>query len=543
MNTKVNLMAAGGTAAVAVSKPAVKTDCQKDAFSKTLDGAQQAREQKAARTDDTAKDHEGKTVKPEDKTADAPEKAEDGGKADTGAEDAKAGDAAGKDQQKDAGEGRDTGDGSEKTDTSAADAKIAAVLAAAGNPVLQELPMAELNTYFAGDARLQGATAGVPQQSAQAVPEQAQQSAEPSADSKMAAALAKMTPAEGETAASAAEQTSSKPAQQAQTQPYAATPIEALLGRQTQQASAESQNTVAQSGSQQMLELLAGQRVYAGDSTQKTEDSTVLSQLNELVGTVEVVQAAPQENLGNSRSFQQNQQGAMAESQVQQGIQLPEESAFDAVLPGDSQPVQDGTNAKNADAQYGQGLGIQQLPDGTQSNAQGTQSSQGAQQTAGSYEAYDVPKQIVEQAKLLQKGADSEMIIKLNPEHLGQLSLKVSVNGNGGVTATFHTDNAQVRAVLETTMLQLKQQLNDQGIKVDSVEVQAGLPDGQLPQNQGQQGGYQQAQGEQVRSQQADLKDFEEAAEALSAEPVNAAENVVHDSQGNQISRGVDYSV
>ena len=78
---------------------------------------------------------------------------------------------------------------------------------------------------------------------------------------------------------------------------------------------------------------------------------------------------------------------------------------------------------------------------------------------------------------------------------------------------------------------------------MDSVEVQTGLPDGQLPQNQGQQGGYQQAQGEQVRSQQADLKDFEEAAEALSAEPVNAAENVVHDSQGNQISRGVDYSV
>ena len=80
MNTKVNLMAAGGTAAVAVSKPAVKTDCQKDAFSKTLDEAQQAREQKAARTDDTAKDHEGKAVKPEDKAADAPEKAEDGGK-------------------------------------------------------------------------------------------------------------------------------------------------------------------------------------------------------------------------------------------------------------------------------------------------------------------------------------------------------------------------------------------------------------------------------------------------------------------------------
>ena len=54
-----------------------------------------------------------------------------------------------------------------------------------------------------------------------------------------------------------------------------------------------------------------------------------------------------------------------------------------------------------------------------------------------------MPQQIVEQAKLLQRGTDSQMIIKLNPEHLGQLRPKVSVNGNGGVTATFHTDNAR----------------------------------------------------------------------------------------------------
>ena len=118
----------------------------------------------------------------------------------------------------------------------------------------------------------------------------------------------------------------------------------------------------------------------------------------------------------------------------------------------------------------------------------------------------------------------------------------MSVNGNGGVTATFHTDNAQVRAILETTMTQLKQQLDEQGIKVDNVEVQTGLPDGQLPQDQGQQGFYQQ-QGQEVRSQQADLKDFEESSENLSVEAEEQSPEVVLDSQGNQISRGVDYTV
>ena len=118
----------------------------------------------------------------------------------------------------------------------------------------------------------------------------------------------------------------------------------------------------------------------------------------------------------------------------------------------------------------------------------------------------------------------------------------MAVNSNGGVTATFHTDNAQVRAMLETSMIQLQKELNEQGIKVDSVEVQTGLSDGQLPEGQSQ-GYYQQQSQQNLRSPQADLKDFEEDVENLGAEPVNNATQVIRDSQGNKISDGVDYAV
>ena len=126
------------------------------------------------------------------------------------------------------------------------------------------------------------------------------------------------------------------------------------------------------------------------------------------------------------------------------------------VVPGQ----QDSKTVEN-DSAANQGLSFQQNLDnqiGANQKVEGN-----AAQTNQARETYNVPQQIVEQAKLLQRGTDSQMIIKLNPEHLGQLSLKVSVNGNGGVTATFHTDNAQVRAILETTMTQLKQQLDEQG--------------------------------------------------------------------------------
>ena len=335
----------------------------------------------------------------------------------------------------------------------------------------------------------------------------------------------------------------------ARTGRYVPDSIEALLGsrvmrQNVQQAANTSQVQGRTDNGQQLLNMLPGQRIFttvqeSGAVSEAVGTAADASQLSDLAG-----QMGPVQGEGSQRGFaqQQNQQGGMTNSQgQQQGTQLPGEAAFDVVVP-------DSNAARSERAGQGQQdsmAGFQQML-GSGQNVGNADAANAPQQTAQSQQAqstYNVPQQIVEQAKLLQNGRSSEMIIKLNPEHLGELSLKVSVNGNGGVTATFHTDNAHVRAILETNMLQLKQQLNEQGIKVDSVEVQTGLPDGQLPDGQAQQGFYQQEQGQQVRSQQIDLKDFEETSEALAVEPENNATTNIHDSEGNVISSGVDYSV
>ena len=101
-------------------------------------------------------------------------------------------------------------------------------------------------------------------------------------------------------------------------------------------------------------------------------------------------------------------------------------------------------------------------------------------------EDYGVPKQIVEQARLLRLPGNTEMVIKLTPEHLGELTLRVSVSSAGAVNASFHSDNAVVRNIIETSMVQLKHDLQAQGLKVENVGVYAGLSDGMLP--NGQQG-------------------------------------------------------
>ena len=510
----------------------VKT--KQENFSQTLDQAQQASNKNDVSKDadytKTGSNTQGKAVDTADTQSKAQETSEasqpQGEKSQTKAQDKAKGEVEAQINQ--------------QTQGTQQNPQAAALLAAeAQASLVQDIPMAELNTYFKGDTRLQTVQENVQGQLAgdealAGILQQTNQQENPVESLQPVQMMEQVQKVE--TVAVTAEQ----PVKAQES--YTPNDIAALLGSKPAQNKDNTGNVVVQQSqqvkNQQMLNLLAGQQgAYTPQPAvqQVQEDGVSMTQLANLTDGLEVVESEGQ--LQQNMPVMNGQQSMTNGQGQQQGSQLQGEASFDVVVPSQ----QDGKNVEN-DSVANQGLSFQQNLDnqiGANQKVEGN-----AAQTNQARETYNVPQQIVEQAKLLQRGTDSQMIIKLNPEHLGQLSLKVSVNGNGGVTATFHTDNAQVRAILETTMTQLRQQLDEQGIKVDNVEVHTGLPDGQLPQDQGQQGFYQD-QGQQVRSHQTDLQDFEESSENLAAELENSQENqdVVLDSQGNQISRGVDYSV
>lgn len=540
MSNNVNVFSlnAGSKEAVKVnSKASTRTvNTKQENFSQTLDQAQQARNKNDvskdtdyAKTDSNVKDKAVDTADTQSKPQETSEASQvQGEKPQTKADD------------KAKGEVEDQSN--QQTQGTQQNPQAAALLAAEEQASLvQDIPMAELNTYFKGDTRLQTVQENVQGQLAgeealAGVLQQTNQQENPVDSLQPVQIMEQVQKVETGTV------TADQPAKAQTQEGYAPNDIAALLGSKPVQNKDNAGNVVVQQSqqvkNQQMLNLLAGQQgAYTSQPAVQPvqEDGVSMTQLANLTDGLEVVESEGQ--LQQNMPVMNGQQSMTNGQGQQQGSQLQGEASFDVVVPGQ----QDSKTVEN-DSAANQGLSFQQNLDnqiGANQKVEGN-----AAQTNQARETYNVPQQIVEQAKLLQRGTDSQMIIKLNPEHLGQLSLKVSVNGNGGVTATFHTDNAQVRAILETTMTQLKQQLDEQGIKVDNVEVHTGLPDGQLPQDQGQQGFYQQ-QGQQVRSQQADLQDFEESSENLAAELENSQENqeVVLDSQGNQISRGVDYSV
>ena len=163
-----------------------------------------------------------------------------------------------------------------------------------------------------------------------------------------------------------------------------------------------------------------------------------------------------------------------------------------------------------------------------------------AQETQRSQPDYEIPRQIVEQARLLRTLNDTQMVIRLHPEHLGELTLRVSVGSNGAVQASFHSDNAQVRNVIENSLVQLRQELNNQGLKIDRVGVYAGLADGQMPQGQGQEA-WQQSSNRQSGAPQVytrgDVDDYIDEVDGLAS---TATQERTDGSVGTD---GVDYRV
>jgi len=81
-----------------------------------------------------------------------------------------------------------------------------------------------------------------------------------------------------------------------------------------------------------------------------------------------------------------------------------------------------------------------------------------------------IMNQIEDVIKVIQKENLTEMELQLHPASLGTVKVALAAR-EGVITATFTAENEAVRAALETQMVTLKQSFEEQGIKVEAVEV------------------------------------------------------------------------
>lgn len=121
-------------------------------------------------------------------------------------------------------------------------------------------------------------------------------------------------------------------------------------------------------------------------------------------------------------------------------------------------------------------------------------------QTGEVVDVREIIDQIVEQARTTITSEDTTLEMLLNPEGLGKILMEVT-HRDGKVTAHIFTQDENVKQALEHQMIQLKEQMNQGGTKVTSIEVSVGTHEFERNLEEGQQQ-RQQGEAEQQRGNQ-----------------------------------------
>ena len=82
----------------------------------------------------------------------------------------------------------------------------------------------------------------------------------------------------------------------------------------------------------------------------------------------------------------------------------------------------------------------------------------------------EIMDQIMEYMKVQIKPEMTQLEMQLHPESLGNVHVHIS-SREGVITAQFTAQNETVKAALESQIVQLKETFNEQGVKVEQIEV------------------------------------------------------------------------
>lgn len=82
----------------------------------------------------------------------------------------------------------------------------------------------------------------------------------------------------------------------------------------------------------------------------------------------------------------------------------------------------------------------------------------------------EIVDQIVEKIKVVIQPEQTNMELQLNPEHLGRVHLTITEK-EGMMTAQFAAETHAAKEAIESQLVQLKEALQEQGLKVESIEV------------------------------------------------------------------------
>ena len=153
-----------------------------------------------------------------------------------------------------------------------------------------------------------------------------------------------------------------------------------------------------------------------------------------------------------------------------------EETAADAAAGTGKEQAQTGSNSNSGQQDFASqahaGVDVHTGPTLTETVAM--QGANSAGEYAAQVDIADVVRQIVTYTRVnYTANQETTMEMQLNPEHLGKIYLEIT-SKDGTVSAHLTAQNEVVKEALESQIADLKQNMNQAGVKVDAVEVTVG---------------------------------------------------------------------
>lgn len=247
-------------------------------------------------------------------------------------------------------------------------------------------------------------------------------------------------------------------------------------------------------------DLLQELGVTAEELTQLLEDAGQADMNADLMQTVQTADAADARRVyadtadGIRDTAEQPQTAAVAETETRTeeakditpeetdaqaktaNAGAEEETAADAAAGSDKEQAQTGSNSnsgqQNSASQAHAGVDVHTGPTLTETVAM--QGANSAGEYAAQVDIADVVRQIVTYTRVnYTANQETTMEMQLNPEHLGKIYLEIT-SKDGTVSAHLTAQNEVVKEALESQIADLKQNMNQAGVKVDAVEVTVG---------------------------------------------------------------------
>lgn len=196
------------------------------------------------------------------------------------------------------------------------------------------------------------------------------------------------------------------------------------------------------------------------------------------------------------------------------------------------------TEARAETAHNNNSIFLQNLTNAVENTLEAAAVNESAAPGSAMPDAMDLIRQINSQIRAVIDSETQSLSMQLHPQSLGRLNVEL-VSKAGQLTAQFEAENESVRAALETRIVELKEALEQRGVRVESVEVTVASHEFEQNLMGGEQSGNaSQGSGESRRNRTRSINLNDTDIEGIDGEDISEDERIARDmmaANGNSV--------